>query len=227
MKSENIKNSKAAVVLLSGGQDSTTCLYWAKQRFDTVLAIGFDYNQRHKLELEQAKLIAKEANVELCLMELPILSDITKNALVNCNISVETYNENQFQKSPPNTEVVGRNMLFLTYAAIYAKQYSIENIVTGVSQTDFSGYPDCREAFILSLEKTLTLSMDYPYKIHTPLMHINKAQAWELADKLGILNIIKNKTLTCYNGIIGDGCTACPACALRKRGYEEFIKRKI
>jgi len=223
----NIETKSKALVLLSGGQDSTTCLYWAKQKFDIVYAIGFDYGQRHKLELEQAKIIAKNAGVEFFVLKMPIMSDITSNSLINHEILVDNFDEkNKENNIPPNSLVEGRNMLFLTYGAIFAKEKGIIDIVAGVSQTDFSGYPDCREEFINSLEKTLILSMDYPYKIHTPLMHVNKSEVWELADKLGVLNIIKEQTLTCYNGIIGEGCTTCPACVLRNRGYEKFLKKE-
>lgn len=120
----------------------------------------------------------------------------------------------------------GRNLLFLSYAAIYAKTHGITDLVTGVCETDFSGYPDCRDVFVKSLNVTLNLAMDYNFVIHTPLMWLNKAQTWQLAGALGVEDIIYEKTLTCYNGILGQGCGHCPACTLRRRGWEEYQATK-
>ena len=125
----------------------------------------------------------------------------------------------------PNTFVDGRNMIFLTFAGIFAKQRDINVIMTGVSQSDFSGYPDCRDIFIKSLNTTLNLAMDYTFVLETPLMWLDKAETWNMAYELGVLDIIKEETLTCYNGIIGNGCGECPACALRKNGYLEFKEK--
>ena len=127
---------------------------------------------------------------------------------------------------PPNTLVEGRNMLFLTYAAIYAKTKGIRHLITGAGQADYSGYPDCRNDFMVSLNQTLNLSMDYNYMIHTPLMWKNKAEIWQQADELGVFDIVRNETVTCYHGIRGDGCGQCPACQLRNKGLEEYIKLK-
>ena len=215
-------NSKA-LVLLSGGQDSTTSLYWAKNKFEHVEAIGFNYGQRHKLELELATQLAKIATVPYFIAEISTLPDVSKNALTANNIEVE---KGVKTDSTPNTLVEGRNLLFITYAAIYAKQKDISNIVLGVGQTDYSGYPDCRNEFIQSAQKTISLATDYNLTIHPPLMWKDKAETWQLASDLGILDIIKNKTLTCYNGIIADGCGTCPACILRKQGYNEYIEQK-
>jgi len=124
----------------------------------------------------------------------------------------------------PNSFVDGRNILFLSFVAVFAKQRGINTIITGVSQSDFSGYPDCRDVFIKSLNVTLNLAMDYQFEILTPLMWINKAEVWKMAKDLDVLNIIKEETLTCYNGIKGDGCGECPACKLRKNGYLEFLR---
>ena len=212
-------NKKKALVLMSGGQDSTTCLFWAKNRFESVEAIGFNYGQRHKHELDLASEIAADANTKYYLAQINTLSDISVNALTEHSVKVE---ESVSDGMPPNTLVEGRNMLFLTYAAIYAKSNKISNLVMGVSQTDYSNYPDCREQFIRSAENSLSLAMDFNFSIHTPLMWRTKAETWQLANELGVLDIIKNKTLTCYNGIIGDGCGNCPACKLRNAGWEEF-----
>ena len=126
----------------------------------------------------------------------------------------------------PNCEDVVLNIVFLTYAAIFAKQRGITDLITGVSQSDFSGYPDCRDIFIKSLNTTLNLAMDYEFDIQTPLMWIDKEETWALADELGVLDVIHDKTLTCYNGIIGDGCGNCPSCKLRKKGYDLYMEYK-
>lgn len=216
---------RKALVVLSGGQDSTTCLFWAIDRYgkENVSAVGFDYGQRHKLELECAKNIAKKAGVEYEVIPTPIINQLTVNSLTRDDIPVE---ETKPEGTPPNSFVEGRNLLFLSYAAIYAKTHGITDLVTGVCETDFSGYPDCRDIFIKSLNVTLNLAMDYNFCIHTPMMWIDKSQTWEMADKLGVLDVIKNETLTCYNGSIGDGCGHCPACELRQKGYDEYMRRK-
>ena len=128
--------------------------------------------------------------------------------------------------TPPNTFVPGRNLFFLSIAAVYAREHGIRHIVTGVSQTDYSGYPDCRDSFIKSLNVTLNLAMEEQFVIHTPLMWIDKCATWALADRLGVLDIVRHKTLTCYNGIPGDGCGHCPACKLRREGLERYLSQK-
>lgn len=212
----------AALVVFSGGQDSTTCLFWAKQEFTKVEAIAFNYGQRHLTELNAAKEIASMAKTPFKVMELPLLNAITSNSLTRTDIEIDR----EAGASTPNTLVEGRNMLFLTYAAIYAKSKGIRNIITGVSQTDFSGYPDCRDNFIRSINLTLNLAMDYSFAIHTPLMFLTKCETWTLADKLGAFDIVKNHTVTCYNGIPGSGCGECPSCQLRHKGLEEYYKLK-
>lgn len=210
------------MVVFSGGQDSTTCLFWAKQQFDHVETISFDYGQKHRLELELASKIAATAGVPFRVLKLDVLGQITSNALTSAGVEVEN---DKPDNRPPNTLVEGRNMLFLTYAAVYAKSKNIHHLVTGVGQADYSGYPDCRDEFIRSLNQTLNLSMDYPYEIHTPLMWRNKEQVWQLADELGVFDLVRTQTLTCYNGIIGDGCGNCPACKLRKNGLDSYLSR--
>lgn len=216
-----MKNDKA-VVVFSGGQDSTTCMFWAKKNFKEVVAVSFDYNQRHVSELECAKNIAKELGVEHHILDMKLLSQLAPNALTRSDMKIEAGEGG----APPNTFVDGRNMLFLTFAAVLAKQLDAPHIITGVCETDFSGYPDCRDIFIKSLNVTLNLAMDYGFVIHTPLMWINKEETWKMADELGALEFIREKTMTCYNGIIGDGCGQCPACLLRKRGLENYLKSK-
>ena len=212
-----------ALVVYSGGQDSTTCLFWAKKHFDEVLAIAFNYGQRHISELDAAKKIAAEANVNLKIFNINLLNEVSHNSLTNTDIDVEI---NQPDNRPPNTLVEGRNMLFLTYAAIYAKANGINDIITGVGQADYSGYPDCRNEFILSLNQTLHLSMDYEYRIHTPLMWLDKSEIWQLADELGVFEIVRDQTITCYHGIAGNGCGTCPSCKLRNRGLANYLKSK-
>lgn len=215
--------AEKALVVFSGGQDSTTCLFWAKQHFAEVRAIAFDYGQRHRIELEAARNIAEKANVSFHLFKIDLLAQLTDNALTSQQMEVE---EEKPENRPPNTLVEGRNMLFLTYAAIFTKANHIHHLVTGVGQADFSGYPDCRNDFIVSLNQTLNLSMDFEYSIHTPLMWKNKAEIWQLADELGVLELVQNETVTCYNGIKGAGCGHCPACMLRNRGLENYLKQK-
>ncbi|SHI39256.1 preQ(0) biosynthesis protein QueC [Dethiosulfatibacter aminovorans DSM 17477] len=212
-------NTEKAVVVFSGGQDSTTCLFWAMKEFGEVVAVSFDYSQKHVLELECAREICTKHNIEHHSLDLSLLNQLAPNALTRKDIDVD---ETAPEEGLPNTFVDGRNMIFLTYAAVIAKQKGINNIVTGVSQSDFSGYPDCRDVFIKSLNVTLNLAMDYQFDIHTPLMWIDKEATWRMAYELGILDVIENETLTCYNGIKGKGCGECPACHLRNKGYEKF-----
>ena len=217
-----MEKSKALVVY-SGGQDSTTCLFWAKKHFDQVMAIAFNYGQRHIVELTAAQQIAEAAGVPLQIFQIDILSGISHNALTDKNINVET---DQPEHRPPNTLVEGRNMLFLTYAAIFAKANGINDLITGVGQSDYSGYPDCRNDFILSLNQTLNLSMDYTYRIHTPLMWLDKSEIWQMADELGVFDLVRDETITCYHGIAGNGCGKCPSCKLRNRGLIKYLNSK-
>ena len=217
-------NKEKAVVVFSGGQDSTTCLFWAKKRYKEVIAVSFDYGQKHSLELECAKDICKKYDVEHHIMDLNLLNQLAPNSLTRVDIKVDKKKE---ENKLPNSFVDGRNMLFLTFVAVFAKQRGINTIITGVSQSDFSGYPDCRDVFIKSLNVTLNLAMDYQFEVLTPLMWIDKAETWKLADDLGVLDIVKNETLTCYNGIKGNGCGECPACTLRKNGYLKFKEQFI
>ena len=218
----NTRNKKEAVVVFSGGQDSTTCLLWALKHYDNVIAVSFDYGQKHKAELECAKAIADKLNVELNIMDMELLNQLAPNSLTRADIDVD---ENAPSEGTPNSVVDGRNMLFLTFAAVFAKQRGITDLITGVSQSDFSGYPDCRDVFIKSLNATLNLAMDYTFCIETPLMWIDKADTWKMADDLEGLSIVREMTLTCYNGIKGDGCGHCPSCKLRRKGFEEFLER--
>lgn len=222
MISESNKQ-ESALVLFSGGQDSTTCLFWAKNRFASVRTLCFSYGQKHALEVEMARKIAQKAGVPFQLLDVPVIGQLTNNSLTNSTVEMD---EDKPVTSCPNTFVPGRNIFFLTFAAVVAQTHGIRNIVTGVSQTDFSGYPDCRDTFIRSMNTTLNLGMEEQFIIHTPLMWLDKMQTWQLADELGVFDLVRNETLTCYNGIIGDGCGHCPACKLRKEGLDRYFKNE-
>lgn len=215
---------RKAVVVFSGGQDSTTCLIQAIANYDEVHCITFDYGQRHKLEIEVAESIAKELGVAAHkVMDVGLLNELAISSLTRDNIAVS----HELQENGlPNSFVPGRNILFLTLAGIYAYQIGAEAVITGVCETDFSGYPDCRDEFVKSLNQSLVLGMDRPLKIETPLMWLDKAETWALADQYGKLNFVREKTLTCYNGIIGDGCGNCPSCDLRKAGLDDYLNNQ-
>ena len=218
-----MKQNESALVCLSGGQDSTTCLYWALKHFTHVEAVCFSYGQKHALEVEVARRIAEKAGVAFSLLDLSLLGQMTHNALTDASVVMD---KEKPADALPNTFVSGRNMLFLTLAAVKAYEKGIRNLVTGVSQTDFSGYPDCRDTFIRSLNVSLNLAMESQFVIHTPLMWLDKEQEWELADELGVFDIVRNETLTCYNGVMADGCGECPACKLRRAGLERYLSRR-
>ena len=208
-----------ALVLLSGGQDSTTCLYWAMDRFgaDAVAALSFDYGQRHRIELECAAAIAANASVRHACLPIDTFSALGGNALTDAAVDVAATTDPD--TGLPNTFVPGRNIIFLTYAAAYAYGLGIHDLVVGVAQTDYSGYPDCREPTIRSLEETLRLGMDYDVTIHAPLMHRSKKETVELAQLVGALPAMA-MTHTCYNGQ-RPPCGKCPACELRAKGFAE------
>lgn len=210
-----------ALVVFSGGQDSTTCLFWALENFKEVHTITFTYGQKHSLEVEMAKKIADKAGVDFHLTDIASIASIGRNALTDISMKMD---EEKPAERCPNTFVPGRNLFFISIAAVYARENGIFDIVTGVSQTDFSGYPDCRDSFIRSLNVTLNLAMDEQFVIHTPLMWIDKAQTWALADRLGVMDLVRKETLTCYNGIPGDGCGHCPACRLRNEGLKKYLE---
>ncbi len=153
---------------------------------------------------------------------MSLLNQLAPNALTRSEIDITPGAEGEL----PSTFVEGRNLLFLSFAGVLAKVKGAKHLITGVCETDFSGYPDCRDIFIKSLNVTLNLSMDTDFVIHTPLMWLNKAETWELADQLGQFDYIRTKTLTCYEGIIGSGCGTCPACQLRQRGLDHYLMKK-
>ena len=210
-----------AVVVLSGGQDSATCLALAVRKYgaSAVAAITFDYGQRHSIETKYARKLARHFGIKVHkVVKLGFYREITDNALMNPARQIRR------GKNCPTTVVEGRNALFLTLAAVWAKTLGAKTIYIGVSEADFSGYPDCRGVFVRAQEKAIRLALEYPVKIETPFMKMTKADEWALAEKLGIFDLIKNGTVTCYRGIPGDGCGKCPACKLRARGLREYLR---
>jgi 7-cyano-7-deazaguanine synthase len=224
-----------ALVLFSGGQDSTTCLAWALDRFAQVETLGFDYGQRHRVELDvrptvlaalRAKLPRLAARLgEDHVIDLAVLGQISDTALTReAAIAMQA-------NGLPNTFVPGRNLLFLTFAGALAYRRAVKHIVAGMCETDFSGYPDCRDDTMKAMQLALNLGMDMRLAIHTPLMWIDKAATWRLAHDLGgdaLVEIVRRETHTCYHGDRehwhdwGYGCGACPACELRAAGYARF-----
>lgn len=219
---KKICKSKSCLVLLSGGQDSTTCLFWAKGNFENVVAIGFDYGQKHKVELEAAAQIAAIAGVSYQVYnvrDLLAASSLTHGGAHDAQSAID--------KDLPASFVAGRNLLFLAIAGSRAAELGISDIVTGVCQTDYSGYPDCRRATIDAMQLSLSLGLGISdVRIHTPLMYLTKAETWKLAKELDIVHIIVNNTITDYNGdktinTWGLGRLNNPASILRAKGYEE------
>jgi 7-cyano-7-deazaguanine synthase len=227
--------SEGALVLFSGGQDSTTCLAWALDRFERVETVGFDYGQRHRIELAcRTEICAALAELngvwggrlgEEHTIGLAPLGEISSTALTR-DVAIEIGKEGL-----PNTFVPGRNLIFLTFAAALAYRRGLRHLVGGMCETDYSGYPDCRDDTIKALQVALNLGMEKRFVLHTPLMWIDKAATWELARVLGgdrLVDLIVEQTHTCYHGDRGTrydwgyGCGGCPACKLRAAGYGRF-----
>jgi 7-cyano-7-deazaguanine synthase len=209
----------SALVVLSGGQDSTTCLYWAKQRFAKVHALTFDYGQRHRLELDSARKIAGTAGVSHEILAIGhIFAGLSP--LTNQTRDVARYDcADALPGGLEDTFVPGRNILFLSLAANRAYVLGCDALIIGVAQEDFGGYPDCREEFIAHMQQALSSGLGKPLAVLTPLMHLNKAQTVELAASLpGCLEALA-ETTTCYNGVYPP-CGHCHACLLRQRGFE-------
>ena len=213
----------AALLLFSGGQDSSTCLYWAQQKFARLEAIAFNYGQKHWVELEQAKFLAREADIPLSICD--IRNTLHGSALTEHDKDVSGQHEKD--AALPASFLPGRNALFLTLAASHAYNRDIFDLVGGMCQTDYSGYPDCRRVFIDATETSLSLALERDVRIHTPLMYFTKAETWKLANELGVLEIIREHTHTDYNGDRttrnewGYGKLDNPASVLRAQGYEE------
>ncbi|MFK8259417.1 7-cyano-7-deazaguanine synthase QueC [Erwinia sp. AnSW2-5] len=212
---------KRAVVVFSGGQDSTTCLIQALQQYDEVHCVTFDYGQRHRAEIDVARTLSLSLGARAHkVLDVTMLNELAVSSLTRDNIPVPAYDP--AASGLPSTFVPGRNILFLTFAAIYAYQIEAEAVITGVCETDFSGYPDCRDEFVKALNQAVNLGMARDIRFETPLMWLNKAETWALADYWQQLPLIRHQTLTCYNGIQGDGCGECAACHLRANGLREY-----
>ncbi|WP_392566880.1 7-cyano-7-deazaguanine synthase QueC [Utexia brackfieldae] len=213
-----------ALVIFSGGQDSTTCLIQAIADYqrENVQTITFDYGQRHHIELEKAAYIARDLGVSQRVINTSVIAQTTHNALLDASMPILHSQDQAY----PNTFVDGRNALFLLLAASYAKTQQIHDMIIGVCETDFSGYPDCRDIFIKSMNVTLNLAMDYSFNIKTPLMYLTKVQTWQLADQLGYLDYINQNTHTCYQGVAG-GCGECPSCQLRQTSLAIYLANKM
>ena len=214
---------KSAEELLATARPTAVNLFWALKRFARVETVCFSYGQRHVLEIEAAQAIAATASVPFHIIDASLIAGLSSNSLTDASIPMD---REQTGNTPPNTFVPGRNMLFISIAAVFARERNIAHLITGVSQADYSGYPDCRDTFIRSLNVTLNLAMEEQFMIHTPLMWLNKAAVWRLADELGIFELVKSRTVTCYNGLPGNGCGECPSCKLRRHGLHEYEMNK-
>lgn len=229
--------TEKALVLFSGGQDSATCLAWALDRFESVETVAFDYGQAHSIELEVRSRFLKRLVEDFPdwksrlgedhVIDLGVLGEISETSLTR-NIAIE-----MTDTGLPNTFVPGRNLLFFTTAAAVAYRRGAKHLIGGMCETDYSGYPDCRDDTIKALQVALTLGMDRRFVLHTPLMWIDKAATWQMATALGghlLLDLIVDETHTCYRGIReqkhewGYGCDDCPACELRSKGWSQFVE---
>jgi 7-cyano-7-deazaguanine synthase len=231
--------TETALVLFSGGQDSATCLAWALQRFARVETLGFNYGQRHAIELQcrdgllngmkslRADWAARAGDSHT--LEIPTLATISDTALTR-DVAIA-----MGEDGLPNTFVPGRNLVFLTFAAALAYRRGITHIVGGMCETDYSGYPDCRDETIRALQAALNLGMNRAFELHTPLMWLDKAGTWQLAHELGgtaLVDLIREHSHTCYLGTRGArhdwgyGCGECPACVLRAKGWREYATRR-
>lgn len=226
----NSVQGNSAVVVLSGGQDSVTCLGLALKNFEKVYAVGFVYGQKHEVEIHCAKKICDEHNVEFNVFSIPALQQIGNSALIRGDEQKDVNAAHAQNSKLPASFVPNRNALFLTIAHAYAQKVGADTLITGVCETDFSGYPDCRFNFIKHLQATLNMGYRTNIRILTPLMWLNKAETFALAKTVDFLNVVLEDSHTCYNGdhntnnVWGYGCGECPACKLRKSGFEDFIK---
>ncbi|MEI9906472.1 MAG: 7-cyano-7-deazaguanine synthase QueC [Asticcacaulis sp.] len=236
---DSVPASRSALVLFSGGQDSSVCLAWALSQFERVETIGFDYGQRHSIEMTTRKRVlerfrevyplagARLGEDHVC--DLKGFGAVAESALTRESEIVMT------ERGLPSSFVPGRNLVFFVYAAAVADRRGIDHMVGGMCETDFSGYPDCRDETLQAMQTVLRLGVERPFEIHTPLMWIDKARTWEMSQDLGgdaLVDLILEDTHTCYLGERGErhawgyGCGTCPACALRKTGFEHFIEMK-
>lgn len=228
-------NKTKAVVIFSGGQDSTTCLFWALQNFDEVYPITFNYGQKHDVEVEKAwKIVYDEmqktgSKIKIGshkFIDISFLKELSASELVKADGDLSLTNE----KGLPSSFVPNRNQLFITISHAYAQMVGAGHLVTGVCETDYSGYPDCRKQFIDSIARASNIGSKSDITICTPLMNMNKAETFKLAETLGCLDIVLEHSHTCYNGDHdtknewGYGCGTCPACELRKKGWEKYLE---
>jgi len=229
------RERQAALVLFSGGQDSSVCLAWALERYDRVETVGFDYGQRHAVEMEARQAVRRQINARFPewaqrLGEDHVLDIRSFGAVAQSALTADRAIE-MTERGLPSTFVPGRNLVFLTYAAALADRRGIDALVGGMCETDFSGYPDCRRDTLDAMQTALNLGMDRAFRIETPLMWLTKAQTWGLSKQIGgeaLVRLIVEESHTCYQGERGDlhawgyGCGACPACELREKGYAEW-----
>ncbi len=217
-----------ALIVFSGGQDSTTCLGWAKSRFSDVETITFDYGQKHRVEIYQAIKIAKALHVNNRVLSIDAFSQLSDSALIDGSLDISS--AHRTKPNLPASFVPNRNAIFFTLAHAFAQKQGIEHIIVGINQTDYSGYPDCRQNFIEALELTLNLGSDSNIKFHCPLLHLTKAETFAMSKQEGVLDLVLDESHTCYNGDHnsknewGYGCGECPACILRAKGWEEYKK---
>ncbi|MGU3661938.1 7-cyano-7-deazaguanine synthase QueC [Methylobacterium fujisawaense] len=227
---------ETALVLFSGGQDSTTCLAWALDRFDRVETVGFDYGQRHRVELEVRPRVLAEFQARFHawrdrlgpdhVLDLAVLGAVSETALTR-DVAIA-----MGEDGLPTTFVPGRNILFMTFAAALAYRRGARHLVTGVCETDYSGYPDCRDDTMKAVQVALNLGMERRFVVHTPLMFVDKAGTWAMAEALGgepLVRLVLEETHTCYAGdrtvhAWGCGCGACPACELRAAGWTRYVR---
>lgn len=233
--------SKAAIVSFSGGQDSTTCLFWALKNFDRVETVGFNYGQKNSIELTCRENILNQIPILFpdwaeklgpdLVIDATTFGQVSESALTSSKEAITA----KGKRGLPSSFVPARNLMFMTYIGARAYLRDIHTIITGVGQADFSGYPDCRRNTMDAMQKALSLGMDWPIEIMTPLMNRTKAQTWELAHEVGgdkLVDFIVKETHTCYGGdrehlhAWGYGCGRCPACLLREKGFEEYRQKK-
>jgi 7-cyano-7-deazaguanine synthase len=235
-----VLNPRAALVLFSGGQDSTACLAWALEEFDSVETVGFNYGQRHSVELVCRTSILEGLRRLNPLWDNRLGQDRVLDASILSSLSVTALTGmTTIDANPdglPNTFVPGRNVLFLALAAVIAYHQNIKHLVTGVCETDYSGYPDCRDDTIKAMQLALNGAMARQFVLHTPLMWVDKAATWALAIRLGgnaLVELIRGETHTCYLGTRdalhswGYGCGTCPACDLRAKGHAQWMERSL
>ena len=234
---DHVPAAKSALVLFSGGQDSAACLAWALSHYDRVETVGFDYGQRHSIEMIQRQIVLNHFRDVFPLARTRLGDDHVCDlkgfgAVAESSLTRETEIV-MTQRGLPSSFVPGRNLVFFVYAAAVADRRGMDHLVGGMCETDFSGYPDCRDATLKSMQQTLQLGIERPFEIHTPLMWLDKAQTWALAQDLGgqpLVDMILEDTHTCYMGERGQrhawgyGCGDCPACQLRKTGFEHFLE---